>query len=79
LQYFPLTGSIGHKRRMIKICGKSPDEARQGPVPDEYEYGRARGEEGPGSAISGRDDQENGGHHRRRTAAEDDQAEKSEG
>jgi hypothetical protein len=35
----------------IEICRESPDEARQGPVPDEYEHGRARGEEGPGSAI----------------------------
>jgi hypothetical protein len=29
---------------MIEICKKSPDEARQGPVPDEYEHSRARGE-----------------------------------
>jgi hypothetical protein len=49
------------------------------PIPDEYEHGRDQGEEGPGSAISGRDNQGKGGHHRRRTAAKDDQAKKSEG
>jgi hypothetical protein len=64
---------------MIEICRKSPDEARQGPVPDEYEHGRARREEGPRSAISSRDDQGKRVHHRRRTAAEDDQTKKSEG
>jgi hypothetical protein len=74
-----LTGLIGHKRRTIEICKKSPDEARQGPISCEYEHGRARGEEGPSSAISGRDDQGKGGCHRRRTTAEDDQAKKSEG
>jgi hypothetical protein len=35
----------------IEICRESLDEARQEHVPDEYEHGRARGEEGPGSAI----------------------------
>jgi hypothetical protein len=64
---------------MIEIYRKSPDEARQGPVPSEYEHGRARGEEGPGSAILGRDDQWKRGHHRRRMTTEDDQAEKYEG
>jgi hypothetical protein len=64
---------------MIEICRKSPDEARQGPIPGEYEHGRARGWEGPVSAISGWDDQGKRGHHRRRTTAKDVQVEKSEG
>jgi hypothetical protein len=29
---------------MIEIHRKSPNEARQGPVPTEYEHGRAQGE-----------------------------------
>jgi hypothetical protein len=59
---------------MIEICRESPDETQQGPILGEYEHGRARGEEGSGSAIAGRDDQGKGGCHRRRTTAEDDQA-----
>jgi hypothetical protein len=57
----------------------SPNEARQGPVSSEYEYGRAQREQGPGLAISGRVDQGQGGHHRRIVVAEDDQAQKPEG
>jgi hypothetical protein len=64
---------------MIEIYRKSPNEARQGPVPTEYEHGRAQGEEDPGSAISSRVDQGKGGCHRRAMTAEDDQAKKSEG
>jgi hypothetical protein len=41
---------------MIKICRKSSNEAQQGPIPDEHEYGQALWEESPGSAISGRVD-----------------------
>jgi hypothetical protein len=63
---------------MIEIYRKFPNEARQGPVPGKYEYGRARREEGPGSAISGRVDQGQRGHRKRRAATEDDQAKKSE-
>jgi hypothetical protein len=58
---------------MIEICKESPDEARQGHVPGESEHGRARGEEGSGLAISGRDDQGKGGCHRGRMSAKDDQ------
>jgi hypothetical protein len=36
---------------MIEICREPPNEARQGPISDQYEHGRARGEEGSGSAI----------------------------
>jgi hypothetical protein len=67
-----MIGSNGHKRRTIEIWKKSLDEARQGPVPGKHEHGRAREEEGPGSAISGRDNQREGGHHRRRAATKDD-------
>jgi hypothetical protein len=58
---------------------ESLDEVGQGLIPNKYENGRARGEEGLGSAISGRDNQGKGGHHMRRMATKDDQAEKSEG
>jgi hypothetical protein len=58
---------------------ESQDEARKGPALGEYEYGRARGEEGTGLAISGQDNQGKGGCHRRGTAAEDDQGKKFEG
>jgi hypothetical protein len=37
---------------MIIICRKSPNEARQRPIPDEHEHGQARREEGPGLANS---------------------------
>jgi hypothetical protein len=42
---------------MIEIHRKSPNEARQRPIPGEHEHGRARWEEGPGLAILGRVDQ----------------------
>jgi hypothetical protein len=58
---------------------ESLDEVGQGLIPNKYENGRARGEEGLGSAMSGRDNQGKGGHHTRRMATKDDQAEKSEG
>jgi hypothetical protein len=79
LQCFPSIGSIDHKRRAIEICRKSPYEALQRSVPDEYEHGRAQGEEGPGLAITGRVNQGQGGHHRKGVVVEDDQAEKSKG
>jgi hypothetical protein len=63
---------------MIEICRKSPNEARQRPVPSKYEHGQAQWEEGPSSAILGRVDQGQGCHHRRRVATEDDQAKKFE-
>jgi hypothetical protein len=56
-----------------------PNEARQRPVLDKYEHGRARWEEGFGSAISGRVDQGQGDHHRRRMDAKDDQVKRPEG
>jgi hypothetical protein len=59
---------------MIKICRKSPDEARQGSIPSGFEHGLDRGEEGSASAISGRENQGKGGCHRRRTTTEDGQA-----
>jgi hypothetical protein len=79
LQCFPLTGSIGHKRRTIEIRKKFSDEAQQGPIHDEYKHGQAQGEDGPGSAILGQDGKGKGGRNRRRTAIEDDQVKKSKG
>jgi hypothetical protein len=79
LQYFPSTGSIGHKRRTIEICRKSPNIARQGPIPSKHEHGQARWEEGLGSAMSGRVDQGQGHRHRRGTTTKDDQPKKPEG
>jgi hypothetical protein len=64
---------------MIEIYRKSPNEARQGPVPDKHELGRAQWKESPSSTISSRVDQGQGCRHRRRTTIEDDQAEKSKG
>jgi hypothetical protein len=64
---------------MIKICRECSNKARQRPIPGKHEHGRARREEGPGSAISGRVDQSQGGCYRRGTTVEDDQAKESEG
>jgi hypothetical protein len=64
---FLSTGSIGHKRRTIENCRKFSNEARKGPVPGEHEHGRARWEEGPDLAISGRVDQGQRCHYRRET------------
>jgi hypothetical protein len=66
-----------HKQRMIEICRKSPNKARQRPVPHEHEHGQAQWEEGPGLTIIGRVDQGRGGRHRRRAVVKDDQAQKS--
>jgi hypothetical protein len=64
---------------MIEICRKSPNEARQRPVPGEHEHDQARWEEGLSSAISDQVDQGQRGHHRRGATVEDDQAKRSEG
>jgi hypothetical protein len=64
---------------MVEICRESPNEARHGPVLSKHEHGRARWEEGPGLAISGRVDQGEGGRHRRATTVEDYQAQKHKG
>jgi hypothetical protein len=75
---FSINRLIGHKRSTIEICLKSPNEARQGPVPNKHEHGRARREEGLSSAISDPVNQGQGCRRRRRTTIKDDQAKKSE-
>jgi hypothetical protein len=68
-----------HKQMLIEIFKEPPNEACQGPILGECEYGRAQGEEGPGLAISGQVDPRKRGLHRRRMTAQDDQAQKFEG
>jgi hypothetical protein len=59
---------------MIEICRESPYEARQGPILDEYEHGRAQREEVHDSAILDLVNQREGDCHRRGKATEDNQA-----